>query len=169
MSRAAATEVPMTPGAMGTFEEFFELEHATLFRALWLVTRDRDEAEEIMQDAFLKLLERWARVAGLDDPTGYLYRTAMNLFRSRRRRAKVALRRVVGGQPRDDLAAVEEREEVIRLLAPLSPRQRAALVMTGLLELSSEEAGRILGISANTVRVLAARARAAVRDRVEEE
>ena len=47
------------------------------FAALWLVTRNSHEAEEIMQDAFLKLWERWDRVNQMDDPTGYLYRTAM--------------------------------------------------------------------------------------------
>ena len=40
-----------------------------------------------MQDAFLKIWERWAQVSEMDDPVGYLYRTAMNLFRKRYRRA----------------------------------------------------------------------------------
>ena len=75
------------------FEEFYEVEHSDLFAALWLVTRNRQEAEEIMQDAFLKLWERWDHIAGLDDPTGYLYRTAMNGFRNRSRRAALALRK----------------------------------------------------------------------------
>jgi RNA polymerase sigma-70 factor (ECF subfamily) len=55
-----------------SFEEFFSSEHARLFGALCLVTGDRHEAEEIMQDAFLRLWERWGRVSGLDDPSGYL-------------------------------------------------------------------------------------------------
>ena len=52
------------------FEKFYEAEHADLYAALWLVTRNRHEAEEIMQDAFLKVWERWDRVSELDDPTG---------------------------------------------------------------------------------------------------
>lgn len=153
---------PAEPAAL--FEDFFHDEHAALFRALWLITRNRHEAEEIMQDAFLKLLERWDRVAAVEDPVGYLYRTAMNVFRSRRRRAKVALRRMAGRVPEDDLAAVEEREAVVRLLAGISPRQRAAIVLMDLLDYTSEEAGEALGISANTVRVQAARGRAALRN-----
>jgi RNA polymerase sigma factor (sigma-70 family) len=147
------------------FPEFFEVHHEPLYRALWLATRNRHEAEEIAQDAFLKLWERWDRVARLDDPTGYLYRTAMNVLRSRARRARVAIRRAVRQLPPDDgLAAVEEREAVVRVLAPLSPRQRAAIILTDLLGLTSEEAGAALRIKAATVRVLAARARARLRD-----
>lgn len=146
------------------FGGFFEEQHTALFRALWLVTRNRHEAEEIMQDAFLRLWEQWDRVGSLSDPIGYLYRTAMNVFRSRARRAKVAIRLAVGHLPADDeLADVEEREDVVRALAPLTPRQRAALVLTDLLGMSSEQAAEALRIKASTVRVLVARARAALR------
>src|SRR2546426_2135699 len=98
-----------------SFESFFEAEHAGLFGALCLVTGNRHEAEEIMQDAFLRLWERWDRVAGLDDPAGYLYRTAMNVFRKRYRRASLALRKGVAQAPgEDDLAAVEDRDVLVR-------------------------------------------------------
>ncbi len=73
--------------ASRTFEAFYQAEARTLFRRLWLVTGNRAEAEELMQDAFLSVWERWDRVGGMDDPIGYLYRTAMNLFRKRYRRA----------------------------------------------------------------------------------
>jgi DNA-directed RNA polymerase specialized sigma24 family protein len=49
----------MVAEARPTFEEFFGTEHARLFGALCFITGDRDEAEEIMQDAFLRLWERW--------------------------------------------------------------------------------------------------------------
>jgi RNA polymerase sigma factor (sigma-70 family) len=164
--RVDAGEEPAS--ARTDFEDLFHLHHDELFRAMWLVTRNRHEAEEIAQDAFLRVLERWNRVRSVEDPAGYLYRTAMNVFRSRRRRAAVALRRAVGQLPQEDgLAEVEEREAVVRVLAPLSPRQRAAIVLTDLLGLSSEEAGRALGIKAVTVRVLAGRARAALREEME--
>ena len=68
--------------ASRTFETFYQAEARTLFRRLWLVTGNRAEAEELMQDAFLRVWERWDRVGGMDDPLGYLYRTAMNLFAS---------------------------------------------------------------------------------------
>jgi RNA polymerase sigma-70 factor (ECF subfamily) len=155
--RVAARE----PGPALDFESFFLTRHDRLFRALWLMTRNRDEAEEVMQDAFLRLWQRWDRVGGGPDPEAYLYRTALNLWRSRLRRAAVALRKVVHQIQRDDeMAAIDQQDAVIRALAPLPPRQRAAIVLMDVLDLSSEQAGDVLGIEPVTVRVLAARARA---------
>jgi RNA polymerase sigma-70 factor (ECF subfamily) len=156
---------PVPAGRTDSFEGFFEDHHADLFGALYLITRNRHEAEEIMQEAFLKVLERWERVGSLADPVGYLYRTAMNLFRKRWRRASVMLRRTVGISLRDDeISVIETRVDVARALASLSPRQRAVLVLTELLGFSSEEAGRMLGIAPGTVRMHASRGRAALAD-----
>jgi RNA polymerase sigma factor (sigma-70 family) len=143
------------------FEAFFVAHQEALFRAMWLVTRNRHEAEEIMQEAFVRVYERWSAAR---DPEAYLYRTAMNVFRSRLRRASVALRKAVHVLPEDDqLAEVEAREAVVRALAPLPARQRAAIVLLDVLGLSSEEAGEALGTRPVTVRVQAARGRARLR------
>ena len=161
----AHAEIGSRSGSEPSFEGFFEAQHERLFRALWLVTRDRHEAEEIAQDAFLRIWERWPRVAGMDDPAGYLYRAAMNLHRSRMRRVRLGLRRVIGTAPGiDGMEEVESRDAVVRALAPLTPRQRAALVLVDLLDLTSEQAAAALGVRPSTVRVLLARARAALRD-----
>jgi len=147
-----------------TFEEFFHAERDGLFGALVLITGNRHEAEELAQDAFLAVWERWDRVESMANPAGYLYRTAMNGFRKRRRRAAVALRRVVRSQAdRDVFAEADARQVVAGALAGLSRRQRAALVLTELLGFTSEEAGRALGIKAVTVRALASQGRAAMK------
>lgn len=151
------------------FESFFEEHRSKVFGAMCLVTGNRQEAEEITQDAFLRLWERWERVAVLEDPTGFLFKTAMNVFRNRARRASIAARRSIGIADRgDDLAAVEDRDEVIRAMRPLTPHQRAALVLIGYLGYSSEEAAQVLGVRASTVRALATKGRAAARATVEE-
>ena len=151
-----------------SFEEFYEAHHRRLFVALCLTTGNRHEAEEVMHDTFLRILERWDRVSKLEDLDGYLYRAAMNVFRNRYRRAALAMRKAVHLAPTsDDLAAVEARDEVVRLLRSLIPQQRAAVVLTALLDYSSEEAGRMLGMKASTVRVLAARARAQMKGNAE--
>jgi len=143
-----------------TFESFFEDHHRDVYAAMWLITRDRQESEEIMQDAFLRMWERWDRVGSLDDPEGYLYRTAMNVFRSRKRRAALAIRRIGHAPPPDDLLdSIERREVLVHALASLTPRERAAVVLTDVLGFSSEEAGQALGIKSATVRVLASRGR----------
>lgn len=141
------------------FELFFKREKVKLFQALCLVTRNRFEAEELAQDAFLSVYERWDRVATMEDPTGYLYRTAMNAFRSWHRRSALATRRAVGLTRADDLIAqFEEQEVVVSVLRPLTVRQRAAVVLVDLMGYSSKEAGRMLGIRASTVRTHAERA-----------
>ncbi len=76
-----------------TFEVFFEAERGRLFGAVCLMTGSVDEAEEIVQDAFLAVWERWDRVRRMERSTGYLYRTAMNRFRSRRRHLACVARR----------------------------------------------------------------------------
>ena len=155
---------PAAPGRSAAFEDLVETQHDKLYRALCLITRDRLEAEDVMQEAFLRLWERWDRVGQMDDPTGYLFRTAMNLWRKRRRRATLAVRRAMRlAPPADELAEVEAREEVVRALAALTPRQRAAIVLVDLLDHSSEGAGQLLGIRASTVRVLVSQGRAALK------
>ena len=152
------------PGSTGSFEEFFAAHRSRLFGALVVMTDNRAEAEEILQDAFLTVWERWERVVGMDDPVGFLYRVAMNVFRKRLRRAAVAVRKAAHLLPvGDELVGVETRDEAARLLARLTPRERAAIVVTAYLGYSSEEAGELLGIKATTVRVLTNRARATLR------
>jgi RNA polymerase sigma factor (sigma-70 family) len=165
----AETERHEVAEAQASFETFFEQTHQLLFGGLCLVTGNRHEAEEIMQDAYLKVWERWDRVRAMDDPSGFLFRTAMNAFRSRYRRASLAIRRRMTLAPSiDDLAAVEDRDEVVRLLRPLSPAERASIVLTTMFGYSSEEAGRFLGVKAATVRAHATRARAGARASLEE-
>lgn len=167
---AATPEEVAAADATVSFEEFFLRERADLYGALCLVTRNRHEAEELTQDAFVRVLERWDRVSVMEDPHGYLYRTAMNTFRSRFRRALLTTRRTLGVTgPDDAMAAVDERDAAVRALATLSPRQRAAVVLTDLLGYRSEEAARMLGIRASTVRMHTSRAHAALKETMRHE
>jgi RNA polymerase sigma-70 factor (ECF subfamily) len=150
------------------FEEFFRVQTQSLYAHLCMITGNRAEAEELAQDAFLMVWERWPRVAGMEEPVGYLYRTAMNLFRKRYRRAVLAVRKTVSAElRRDEFAMAEDRSVVAGALDELTPRQRAALVLTELLGFPSAEAGRMLGVSAGTVRALASQGRAAMKRHME--
>ena len=154
--------------ARPTFEDFFGTEHARLFGALCFVTGDRDEAEEIMQDAFLRLWERWDQLR-LDDASAYLFRTAMNVFRNRYRRTALSLRKTLAIAPSDDaFATVDDRDLVVRTLRDLTADQRAAVLLMGYVGLTADEAGQMLGMRPSTVRTLATRARAAIRERAGE-
>jgi RNA polymerase sigma-70 factor (ECF subfamily) len=155
-------------GAASGFESFFEAEYPRLARALYLMTGDRAEAEELAQEAMVRVYERWDRIRRMSSPTGYLYRTALNLNRSRLRRLAVRARRLVApGQPPDPASAAEARDELGRALASLPEGQREALVLVEWLGLDAEEAGRVLGIEPVTVRVRISRARASLRERME--
>jgi RNA polymerase sigma factor (sigma-70 family) len=152
-----------------SFEDLVEAANVRLFRALYLMTGNRQEAEEVMQDAFLAVWERWDRVAEMDDPTGYLFRTALNIWRKRLRRASLAARKALALAPSDDpFATVDERETVFGALRSLRPKERAAIVVTGLLGYTAEAAAPLLGMSAATVRMYASRARAALKDVMED-
>jgi RNA polymerase sigma factor (sigma-70 family) len=146
------------------FDTFFAEEHERLFKALYFVTGNRDDSEELMQEAFLRLWERWHDIERIDDPTAYLFRVALNAFRSRRRRAAVALRKLTPvREERDPFTDAEMRADVRDLLLGCTARQRAALVLVDLFGYPSEQAARILGVRPSTVRALATQGRRAIR------
>jgi RNA polymerase sigma factor (sigma-70 family) len=168
--RLVAASEPTTAVRAESFEVFVTASQTRLFGSLCLMTGSRHEAEEIAQEAYVRVLERWDHVQRMDDPTGYLFVTALNVFRKRLRRAGIALRRSIGTAPSQDaFDAVEDRAVVLGALAHLPLDQRAALVVTALLGYSSEEAGRMLGASPSTIRARATRARTALRELIGEE
>jgi len=161
---AVRTVLSAETSAQTEFRRFFEAEHRRLVTALYLITGDPSEAEELSQEAMVRMYERWDRVRRMDSPTGYLYRTALNLHRSRVRRLAVAARHTARPVPHaDPAAAAETRDIVDRLLASLPAGQRAALVLVEWRGMDSEEAGRTLGIEAVSVRVRVSRAKASLR------
>ena len=151
-------------GPWTSFDGFFEAEHERLYKALYFVTGSRQDAEELMQDAFLKLWERWDRIHTIEDPPATCSKVALNGFRMRLRHAAVAVRKSSpAAEHRDEFKDAEMRADVRQLLLALTPRQRAALMLVDLLEYPSEQAASILGVRASTVRSLATQARQALR------
>jgi RNA polymerase sigma-70 factor, ECF subfamily len=149
------------------FESFFQAEYRRLCQALVLLTGDSFEAEEVAQEAMTRVLERWDRVSGMESPSGYVFRTALNLHRNRLRRIAVRARRVFTERPAEDHGSlVADQEDVRTALADLPIGFREALVLVDWLELNTDEAGEVLGLSANAVRVRLHRARSAMRDRL---
>lgn len=164
MEPAAITVSDEVLTAPMSFEEFFEAEQGRLLRVMWLVTGNLQEAEDIVQDAFIRVWDRWSEVALMESPVGYVHRTAMNVFRNRYRRAKLALRKAIAAtHVHDPIGQVEDRIAIGSALDGLTTRQRAAIVLTDALGYPAEEAGRMLGVTASTVRSLASAGRAALR------
>src|ERR1700752_2116147 len=151
MQRSDISEDVAEATALG-FQLFFETARRRLFRALYLMAGSIQEAEEIAQAAFLKLWERWDRVSALTDPDGYLYRTAMNLFRSRARRVlRAAKTSLLVERSTEPYSAADTRDAVVRAVALLTPRQRQALVLTDLLDRDTHEAAVLMRVSPSTV------------------
>ncbi|MGH2642003.1 MAG: sigma-70 family RNA polymerase sigma factor [Actinomycetota bacterium] len=164
LATVVATEHEGSADKQISFEDLFRSERTRLFRALCVLTGNRAEAEDLAQDAFVRVWSTWDRVGAMDDPTGYLYRTAMNGARSRYRRSVLAVKRQLRPRAhRDELSMADDRVELARSLARLTSKQRAAIVLLDLLGLSSDEAGAVLGMSPGTVRTQASRGRAELR------
>jgi RNA polymerase sigma-70 factor, ECF subfamily len=154
----------------GTFEAFFEAEHRQLFRSLVLITGDRQEADDVAQEAMVRMLERWDRVERMEEPKAYLYRTALNLNRNRHRGRIRGQRRAMdlGQVVRDAGEEVANRLDVMRALDALTIEQRIAVVLVDFLGFDSQAAGRMLGADATAVRARVHRGRAVLRERLTE-
>jgi len=77
------------------FEAFFQREYPGLVRALYLLTADLPEAEDLAQETMARVYEKWDRVGRMDSPGGYVYRVAVNLNRQRLRHLAVRARRLL--------------------------------------------------------------------------
>ena len=147
------------------FEAFFRAEYPRLTSALHLLIGDRSEAEDVAQDALSRIYERWDRIRAMDSPTGYLYRTALNLHRKRARRSARRPQAPVANPASDPETVAERRSAIREALRSLSVEQREALILVEWVGLDAAEAGSLLGISAESVRGRVHRARVALRAR----
>jgi len=167
-SSEAPEEVATAP-ALG-FEEFFEAEHVRLGRALYLLTGSAAEADELTQEAMVRVYERWDRVRQMDSPQGYLFRTAMNLHRSRIRGLAVRARHLIHPAPSPDPAEVaEHRDSIARALESLPAGQREAVVLVEWLGMDQEDAAAALRIKPGSLRARLSRARADLRHMLEDD
>jgi RNA polymerase sigma-70 factor (ECF subfamily) len=159
-----------TPVTVLRFEEFFRAEHVRLARALYLLTGNAAEADELTQEAMVRVYERWDRVRQMGSPQGYLFRTALNLHRSRVRSLASRARQILQATPSPDPAeVVQGRDSLARALASLPTGQRGAVVLIEWLGMDPQEAATAMGIKPGSVRARLSRARAALRRMLEDE
>jgi RNA polymerase sigma factor (sigma-70 family) len=144
-----------------SFEQFFEARYERLSKAMYLVTGDHAEAEDLAQEAMARVYERWERVKRMDAPDGYATTIALNLWRRGARRRRKAPE---AAEETDPATAAAARADVAVALGRLSADQRAAVVLVAWLGYTAEEAGRVLGIDGSSVRGRIHRARALIRE-----
>jgi RNA polymerase sigma-70 factor (ECF subfamily) len=147
-----------------TFEAFFEATYDQVVRALLLITGQEHEAEDVAEEAFARTYERWGKVGRMTAPSGYVYRTGLNLYRSRLRHLRMRVRRdVTQWTAPDPYQQIEDRNEIRVVLNKLPRPQREARVLVEYLGYTAEEAGAILGIAPGSVRTRLHRARQPLR------
>jgi DNA-directed RNA polymerase specialized sigma24 family protein len=154
------------------FESFFQAEYPSLVRALYLLTGDQDEAEELAQATMARVYERWDRVRVMDSPAGYVYRAAVNLHRQRRRHLAIRARRLLAMAVHAESTQPPGpggRLELADAIASLPAGQRQAFLLVEWLGMSSQEAAHILRIAPASVRTRIHRARATLRKRLGED
>jgi RNA polymerase sigma factor (sigma-70 family) len=130
----------------------YERERAPMIHLACLLVGSRSVAEEIVQDAFVVVGERWAV---LEKPGGYLRSTVVNGCRMALRR-RVTERRYAYG-PSETIDAPTELIELRSALDQLSERGRAAIVLRYFVDLPDAEIAELLGCRVATVRSIVRR------------
>jgi len=142
-----------------------------LYRAARAWTRSREEAEDLVQETYARVLAR-PRLLREEDEVGYLLRALRNTLISQwrtegRRPVTTELAEELGGPDSDDPAETVEAGEVYAAIAELADEFREALVAVDIVGLSYQEAARALGVPEGTLtsRLFRARDRVASRMR----
>jgi RNA polymerase sigma-70 factor (sigma-E family) len=134
--------------------EFVSARGAALSRAAYLLTRDHQAAEDLVQETYVVLVRRWQK-SGAVDPEAYVRRILYSRFVDgwRRRRLLELPWASPPDSPRHDEAGpVTDRLTLESALGRLTPRQRAVLVLRFYEDLTEVQAAATLGISVNTVK-----------------
>ena len=136
--------------------QLYEREWSSLMRVAFVLTSSRSTAEEIVQDAFVRLQATRTRVL---NPAAYLRTVVANACRDAHRHQAVVDRNPIAA-PEPSMA---EHDELFDALARLPWRQQAALVLRFHVDLAESDIAAALGCRPNTVRSLIHRALATLR------
>jgi RNA polymerase sigma-70 factor (ECF subfamily) len=145
------------------FDDFYRGSHSRLLRQLVLVTADPAEAEDCLQEAYLRASMRWDRLVSYEAPEAWVRRVAINLAANRakrlRRRAALLLRL---GPPSAVPALSAESVDLAKALTALPVGQRQVIALHYLTGLPVAEIAEVLGISESAVKVRLHRGRKAL-------
>jgi RNA polymerase sigma-70 factor (sigma-E family) len=151
----------MTEPGDAEFEAFVLAAWPRLRQAAYALTRDSEDAEDLLQGVLVRLYTRWGRL-GQDDPTAYVRRMLVNSYidttRRRRRVREVPVAEPADVPSADASAVVADRDDLVGRLSVLSERERAMVVMRHYLDASEAEVARALGCSVGTVKSTYSRA-----------
>ena len=151
----------------------FDEEGVRLVRLARLFTDDRNAAEDLVQEAFIRLHRAAHRLADRGKAAPYLRSIVINLARDHNRRGLMSLRHqeamisdAMPAMPEDLAIGNDESGAIIEQLRELSPRQRDCLLLRFYMDLTEVEIAETLGISPNSVKTHCRRGMTALRQRV---
>lgn len=130
---------------------------------LTALTGDATEAEDVVQEAFARALGKWKRIRDYDNPEAWVYTVAVNIARSRWRRARMAavsLPRLHGRTTPPELSS--DHVVLLDALRMLPERQREAVVLHHIGDISVEDTAVRMGAPVGTVKSWLSRARHAL-------
>jgi RNA polymerase sigma-70 factor (sigma-E family) len=156
--------VPPDGAAAASFEDFYRRAWPGTVRLVHLLVGVDAVAEDLAQESFTRLHARWTQI---DQPDAYLRRTVVNTCRSwhrARERERARITRAYAGRP---TSTELEADDLLALVDSLPYRQRAVLILRYYLDRSELEIAHALGCRPGTVKSLAARALAALREGIE--
>jgi RNA polymerase sigma-70 factor (sigma-E family) len=164
----AAVSVTVDPDTL--VAQLFDEEGVSLVRMARLFTDDRNAAEDLVQEAFIRLHKSAHRIRSNKQAASYLRSIVINLARDHNRRGLMSLRHqeaVPAGStpdaPEDLLILDEQQARILDELRALSPRQRDCIFLRFYLELSEREIADTLSISRNSVKTHCRRGLASLR------
>lgn len=176
---AVARARPAVPSARGAVDpdalvaELFDSEGQALVRLARLFVDDRNAAEDLVQEAFIRLARSAHRIKDPAKAPAYLRSIVLNLARDHNRRGLVSLRHQLPQEEErasteDVVELREDQQEVVDALRSLPHRQRDALVLRYYDELGIDEIAAVMGISRNSVKTHLQRGLAALESRLGE-
>ena len=169
--KAAAVIVGIDRDAL--VAQLFDQEGAALVRLARLFTDDRNAAEDLVQEAFIRLHKSAHRIQSPVKAAPYLRSIVINLARDHNRRGLMSLRHQEAAPagtspeaPEDRLLLNEEQMLLLDEVRGLSPRQRDCILLRFYLELSEREIADAMSISPNSVKTHCRRGLASLRETI---
>ena len=151
-------------------EELYVRNAPQALRLAYFLTGDRSVAEDLVQEAFVRVAGRFGHLRQPDTMPAYLRATIVNLHTSHLRRRRVERDWIQKQAPQVALVPAYDpgpRDELWEAMKVLSPRQRAAVVLRYYEDLPERDAAQALGCSVGALNQLVVRALTTLRQRVE--
>ena len=145
-----------------TLQEVFDASYRRLVVQLYAVVGNANEAEDLVQDAFVRASASGARFLRVDNPEAWLRRTAINLHRNRWRKVRNFSKIRPKLETRSDLPGLDEHLIVVDALRRLPEQQREVLALHYLADLPVLEIASALGVPEGTVKSRLMRGREAL-------